>query len=544
MSLEALSLRTAIGMHEAGQLPQAEQLYREILEANPVHVEALHHLGVLAQQTGRHELAIQSIARAVAAHPDQAAYHYNLGNAHEAAGHAAEAQACYLRAIELDPSLAGAHFQLGRLCQAGDPIQARRRFERTIELEPHYAAAHHQLGLLLKSQGERAAAIAEFHQALAADPNCAEAAASLSGEIEYLESAALADAASAQAHLDLGRAYLAVSNCDAAIRSLVEAVRLKPGLVAAHLSLAAAAQAQGGADVAGKLLERIISRRPDHVAALVQYAGLLQATGRAEEALAAADRALAVQPELAVAHFERGRALQNLHRFDEAADAFRRALEHRPGYPQAYAALAILSLRNTSHRYRSIFIHIPKNGGTSIKRVLDLPGGGHRTWRHYATRYPNIWQAYRSFAVVRNPWDRAVSAYHHARMKESYWHNEQTGLHPDYLALRDKSFAECVSILYHQRERLRHDSWLSQSEYVVDVESPERPIMVGRILRYESLAEDFAALCRELGVPAADLPVENTSKRSRDYRSYYDDDTRRMLAEVYRADIERFGYAF
>jgi hypothetical protein len=129
-------------------------------------------------------------------------------------------------------------------------------------------------------------------------------------------------------------------------------------------------------------------------------------------------------------------------------------------------------------------------------------------------------------------------------MKESYWHGEATGLHPDYLVLRDKSFAECISILYHQRERLRHDSWLPQSDYVIDSEAPGRPVAVDKLLRYESLDTDFAALCRELGVSTAGLPVENTSDRARDYRTYYDDDTRQMLAHVYRQDIERFGYSF
>jgi hypothetical protein len=233
-----------------------------------------------------------------------------------------------------------------------------------------------------------------------------------------------------------------------------------------------------------------------------------------------------------------------LQRFAEAEQALREAVRRRPDFPEAHADLSILCLKNASHRYRSIFIHIPKNGGTSIKKVLDLTGGGHPTWREYADNYPQVWRDYTSFAVVRNPWDRAVSAYFHARMKESYWHNEQTGLHPDYLLLRDKSFAECVSMLRHERERLKHLSWVDQSEFIVDTSSPARPIAISDVLRFESLNADFEAFCRRRDIRCPSLPVENTSQRSRDYRTYYDDDTRRMIAEVYRADVEKFGYTF
>ena len=116
--------------------------------------------------------------------------------------------------------------------------------------------------------------------------------------------------------------------------------------------------------------------------------------------------------------------------------------------------------------------------------------------------------------------------------------------HPDYLALCDKTFEECLSILCHQRERLQHDAWLEQAHFICDSPLGVKRVMVDVVLRYESLATDFTALCHELGLPCEALPVVNTSKRGRDCRAYYNEQTRSMVEEFYRSDIEAFGYSF
>jgi len=52
--------------HQAGRLAQAETLYRETLALEPDHADALHLLGVLASQIGRHDVAVELIDRAIA----------------------------------------------------------------------------------------------------------------------------------------------------------------------------------------------------------------------------------------------------------------------------------------------------------------------------------------------------------------------------------------------------------------------------------------------------------------------------------------------
>ena len=47
----------AVGLHQSGRLAEAERLYRQILQTDPRHPDALHMLGVLAMQSGQHQAA-------------------------------------------------------------------------------------------------------------------------------------------------------------------------------------------------------------------------------------------------------------------------------------------------------------------------------------------------------------------------------------------------------------------------------------------------------------------------------------------------------
>ena len=59
------AIDVAMKHHHAGELQQAEHLYREILRANPRHADALHLLGLVFHQVGKHDLARESIERAI-----------------------------------------------------------------------------------------------------------------------------------------------------------------------------------------------------------------------------------------------------------------------------------------------------------------------------------------------------------------------------------------------------------------------------------------------------------------------------------------------
>ena len=198
---------------------------------------------------------------------------------------------------------------------------------------------------------------------------------------------------------------------------------------------------------------------------------------------------------------------------------------------------------NISNNLQCIFIHIPKVAGTSIKQALELSGQGHPFWDYFAQNHPEQWKSYRKFTVIRNPWDRVVSAFCYAQMKESYWHSADTWLHPDYELLKDLTFDEFCQLLLDQRDKLKHESWYPQCRWIATKVDGKVVSVVNNILRYESLDEDFAQLVNQLGADDIKLPHVNKTDR-KSYREYYNDKTREIIWNVYRADIELFGYSF
>lgn len=92
-------------------------------------------------------------------------------------------------------------------------------------------------------------------------------------------------------------------------------------------------------------------------------------------------------------------------------------------YPDAFERLAVLDrasrlsglfqhkLSDELRRHPLLFIHVPKNGGTSLKRVLYSFDPGHATLRFYDWLAPSLRREATSFALLRDPFDRFLSGY-------------------------------------------------------------------------------------------------------------------------------------
>ena len=109
----AQALALAVKQHQQGDLFQAEQLYRQILQVDPQQIDALHLLGLIAHQTGRPAEAVASIRRALQLRPDFADAHYNLGQVLQRLGKPAEAEAHLAEAGRVRPR-PPAGWQIGR----------------------------------------------------------------------------------------------------------------------------------------------------------------------------------------------------------------------------------------------------------------------------------------------------------------------------------------------------------------------------------------------------------------------------------------------
>jgi hypothetical protein len=200
------------------------------------------------------------------------------------------------------------------------------------------------------------------------------------------------------------------------------------------------------------------------------------------------------------------------------------------------------------HAQRLILIAVPKVAGNSLIGALYGPDGAEildRTAQHkpalvFKFADPARFAAYCKVAFVRNPWDRLVSAYAFMQsggkhVVDNIWARRFIAPTPDFAA-----FVKALTTDYHFRAKVLHSPhFIPQSRFICD-ENGE--VAVDFLGRYEALGEDFAALCRELNIEA-ELPKANVGDHE-DYRRYYDDETRRIVGELYARDVEQFGYDF
>lgn len=159
-------------LHDAGQLESAERLYRQVLEAQPGHPDALHLLGRIAVQCGQHEAALTLIGDAVSARPADPEIRYSLGVAQRHAGQIEAAIQTLRGVLQASPNHANARNSLGDALQAAGRIdEAIVEYERAISLLPNSAEARNNLGSALQETGQLDRAIAAFRSAIAVAPN-------------------------------------------------------------------------------------------------------------------------------------------------------------------------------------------------------------------------------------------------------------------------------------------------------------------------------------------------------------------------------------
>lgn len=176
----------ALRHHQAGRLTVAERAYRQILQREPAHADAIHLLGVIALQTGHFEPALALVQRAVDLRPDGAIYRNNLGQVLERLGRPEEAARAYEAAIELDPDYAEPLNNLGRIYEQRDePASAEALYRKAIANNPDYAEPHSNLGNVLKDSGKLDEAIEHYRRAIELRPDLASLHSNLLLTLHY-----------------------------------------------------------------------------------------------------------------------------------------------------------------------------------------------------------------------------------------------------------------------------------------------------------------------------------------------------------------------
>lgn len=256
MHSEKQTLADAVAMHQAGRLEEAECAYRAVLQEDPLHVDALHLLGLVAQQRGRSAEAIDLISRALQQRPNFAEAHYNLGLVHRECGQLESALVCFERAVSLRPRYAEAWYNLGNaLKDLGRLDEAVAAYRRALRVRPQFGKALNNLANTLREQGRLEEAVSAFRQAIECEPGYAKAYHNLGltlrglgrfdEALEVFDRAVAVDAGFAEAHNARGTTLQAMGRFTEALEAYERALVCDWQLADAHFNRACAWLRQG-----------------------------------------------------------------------------------------------------------------------------------------------------------------------------------------------------------------------------------------------------------------------------------------------------------
>lgn len=227
-----------------------------------------------------------------------------------------------------------------------------------------------------------------------------------------------------------------------------------------------------------------------------------------------------------------------------------------------------------SHRFKCIFVHIPRTGGTSIEDFFGgedrWPCGGKRSCQHITARvakkiYAEWWDEYFKFSMVRNPYDLVVSQSKFPSVYKIKACNVDTGKNITLKLIKSKlqyetSFIDNRSIVKETRSPADETGWPIEYErgaYLSNVLNED----LDYIGRYENYIDEVCHILEQINYknrrhpdPRAWLEQkshrmgtawrEKTNDRQdpESYRKYYTPEFKDFITRAYQKDLERFNY--
>lgn len=185
-------------------------------------------------------------------------------------------------------------------------------------------------------------------------------------------------------------------------------------------------------------------------------------------------------------------------------------------------------------RHSCIFIHVPKCAGSSVKRAL-FPGRthGHMPLWFYERNFPEFFNSAFKFCFVRNPLDRAYSAYRYLRSNKGI----ERDLPAHQVVVRYDSFDSFVQKWLCEENAERQIHFAPQWRFLCDSLGQVRMDFIGR---QESMGEDFLHVCHRLGVETS-IDLSNVSPMQPEGQGF---ETRTIdrIRRVYERDYEILDY--
>ncbi len=344
-------------MQKANRIDEAEVVYRQILEQQPNHPDALHLTGLIAFQKKEFDTAAELIRKAISMKPDAAVFHKNLGMIMQQRGSLAEAEKCLENAVRFDPNLSDARFSLAAIAQAKkDHETAVARYRELVTRYPTNDGAYNNMGNALQDLGRFDESIACYENAVRLNPE------------------------NVRAFVNMGNALQNLERFDDALQSYRKAVQIDPRHTQARTAAGRMLIKQRRFGEAAAVFQEIIDREPENTAALEQL-GIAYGMGKQLDAAIACFQELVKRnPDSAQAFYNLGIAVKDSGKLADAETLFRTAITLEPEYADAYAKLAV-----TRHERYGAEEALPL-----FRKALSLKTDSPEIWNEFGNALKSI----------------------------------------------------------------------------------------------------------------------------------------------------------
>ena len=205
--------------------------------------------------------------------------------------------------------LGATYLELGSLADAADA------FRQAIARDPNLAEAHFNLGTVLSDRKDAKGAMAAYRRAIELRPDFFEA------------------------QFNLGDTLVHLGLLDEAVECYRRAAELQPDNPGLHNNLATTFLETGQYEEAVEALTRAVALAPDAGELHTNLGTALKHAGRFDEGVAAQRRAVELSPDSAESHFNLAMVLANAGEHGDAEASYRQAIALNPDMPQFYTYL-------------------------------------------------------------------------------------------------------------------------------------------------------------------------------------------------------------
>ena len=339
------SLQLGIAAHNAGNIQEAERLYRAVLQSQPMHPQANHSLGLIAVSLGESEIALALFKTALDINPSIETFWVSyidalikgrqfkdakrfikkakkagfVGQNFKALGVQVTKTILAYEKGDLLPFKSPREEDISRMVstyQNGQYEMARDLALSISKLFPDYSLSWKILGAIFSQTGQMEEALSAQIKSVRLDPKDAEA------------------------HNNMSVTLKSLGRLDESQESCRRAIAIKPDFFECHNNLGNVLKALGRIEAAEASYSKAINVNPDYAEAHSNLGILLLQLGRLEQAEASCRQAIVLKPGIAEVHYNLGVLLQQLGELEQAELSYKLAIAIRPEYSDSIVALA------------------------------------------------------------------------------------------------------------------------------------------------------------------------------------------------------------